>query len=74
MGVGSCCCWSFSDVDTSLATRCIGRLVLERVWETRCVWVYIYICIYMGAGQNQRFVPGPGPTLATYAVTKGMYQ
>ena len=28
----------------------------------------------VGAGQNQRFIAGPGPTLATYPVTKGMKQ
>ena len=36
--------------------------------------IYIYVYIQMGAGQNQRFATGPGPTLATYPVTKGTRQ
>ena len=31
-----------------------------------------YVFLYMGVGQNQRFVTGPGPTLATCPSTKGM--
>ena len=54
----------------------MGRETTEHVGlggaEHVHIYIYRYMYTYMGAGQNQRYITGLGPTLATYPVTQSM--